>query len=290
MNGSRTLCLGNDCVEVTWNDAAVGALVGQIFCHVESRDGVPVHASLEIVLHDEAPQYELRTADSVLYRGDSSGMLAGILVNRVLFNIADRCRSGPMFHAAALSRSGATVLVPGKSGAGKTTLTAWLLHRGFAYLTDELVLLEPDSNRVRGFTRPLNLKQGSFAVLEQHTGVRFADYADMESNLGTLVPPAAFGDGGVVEQADVTTLLLPRYRADADFEMVPVPRARAAVALMECLVNAGNLDQHGLPEITRFARSVPAWELHYRSFDELDHAIERLDLPREPQSGLHKGA
>jgi len=277
MNASRMLCLGaDDCVEVIWNSDVAGAIIEPLFRYVGSRDSAPVHASLEVVVHDEAPEYELRTADSVLYRGDSSGLLAGILVNRVLFNIADRCRSGPMFHAAALSRDGATVLVPGKSGAGKTTLAAWLLHRGFAYLTDELVLLEPGTNRVRGFTRPLNLKKGSFAVLEQHTDVRFTDYMDMESNLGTLVPPQAFGDGGVLEQADVTALLLPRYRADADFEMVPVPRARAAVALMECLVNAGNLEQHGLPEITRFARSVPAWELHYSSFDELDRAIEQL--------------
>jgi len=242
------------------------------------------------VVHDEAPEYELRTADSVLYRGDSSALLAGILVNRVLFNIADRCRSGPMFHAAALSRDGTTVLVPGKSGAGKTTLAAWLLYRRFAYLTDELVLLESGTNRVRGFTRPLNLKKGSFAVLEQHTDVHFADYVDMESNLGTLVAPQAFGDGGVLEQADVTALLLPRYRADADFAMVPVPRARAAVALMECLVNAGNLEQHGLPEITRFARSVPAWELHYSSFNELDCAIEKLTGPREHLDGRSEGA
>src|SRR5450631_1425294 len=43
------------------------------------------------------------------------------------------------FHAAAVSRGGRSVLLPGVSGTGKSTLTAYVAGHGFAYLGDDLV-------------------------------------------------------------------------------------------------------------------------------------------------------
>src|SRR5688572_645043 len=42
-----------------------------------------------------------------------------------------------IFHAAALSYQERGLLLSGKSGSGKSTLAAWLMSKGYQYLTDE---------------------------------------------------------------------------------------------------------------------------------------------------------
>ena len=53
-----------------------------------------------------------------------------------------------LLHAGAVERDGRAVVVVGESGRGKSTLTAALVRDGFAYLTDELVQIDPVTLRV----------------------------------------------------------------------------------------------------------------------------------------------
>jgi hypothetical protein len=45
---------------------------------------------------------------------------------------------------------------------------------------------------------------------------------------------------------------------------------------MECLVNADNLADSGFPEAVRLARKVPAFEMPYAGFGQLEEALSSL--------------
>ena len=60
-------------------------------------------------------------------------------------------------HASAAALDDAAVVMPGAMGAGKSTLVAGLMTRGFAYLTDEVVALDPSSGAVVPYPKPLSL-------------------------------------------------------------------------------------------------------------------------------------
>ena len=77
-------------------------------------------------------------------RGPSGYALAGL--NR----LAARTRPDRhlLVHAGAVERDGRVAIVTGISGRGKTTLTAALVRRGYGYVTDELVVVDP-ANRER---------------------------------------------------------------------------------------------------------------------------------------------
>ena len=53
-----------------------------------------------------------------------------------------------VFHAAAVGWRGTSIVLPGPSGSGKSSLAAWLVNRGFDYLSDEIALLTKDDGIV----------------------------------------------------------------------------------------------------------------------------------------------
>ena len=75
------------------------------------------------------------------YTGASAGAAAAALLDAVVYRLAACSRGGLVMHAAAVARSGRAMLLPGQTGTGKTTLTAWLLAQGFRYQSDELAFI-----------------------------------------------------------------------------------------------------------------------------------------------------
>ena len=62
-------------------------------------------------------------------------------------------------HAAAVAIAGKCTILVGASGAGKSTLCWELLHEGFAYMSDELAPVDPDTLRVESYAHAICLKR-----------------------------------------------------------------------------------------------------------------------------------
>lgn len=75
-------------------------------------------------------------------------------------------------HAAVVTRAGVTLVIPGASGAGKTTLTAAFLRAGWDYASDEALLLAWawDGGPLMAYPRPLALSDWSAGMLGVTTG------------------------------------------------------------------------------------------------------------------------
>ena len=63
---------------------------------------------------------------------------------------------------------------------------------------------------------------------------------------------------------------------DCEFELRRLSRAQAGLELMQCLINARNLPDHGFPEVTRLARAMPAYKMTYANFAQIEPHIFRL--------------
>jgi hypothetical protein len=64
-------------------------------------------------------------------------------------------------HAAALRHGEGALILPGASGAGKTTLALGLLGRGLQLLSDELALTLPDARTIAPYRRTPQLRPGT---------------------------------------------------------------------------------------------------------------------------------
>jgi hypothetical protein len=86
----------------------------------------------------------------------------GDLVSRVLPDlelwVAEWARDWVFVHAGCVAVDGKAILLPGRSHAGKTTLTAALLRAGAEYLSDEYAVLDADG-LVHPYPRRLRVRQ-----------------------------------------------------------------------------------------------------------------------------------
>lgn len=68
-------------------------------------------------------------------------------------------------HAAAVARDGKAFIFTGNTGAGKSTLCAFLTANGYEYLSDDIVLIKKSSVRLMPYKNPMSLRPGSVDIL-----------------------------------------------------------------------------------------------------------------------------
>ena len=181
-----------------------------------------------------------------------------------------------IIHSAVLEKSGRAVIMPGMPGAGKSTLSAALMSKGWRLLSDELALLTLDSLNVSPLPRPISLKNKSIDII------------------GGFVPDAVFGriahdtaKGSVAhlrltedsvskaqENALPTWIVFPRYQPETSACLTAESKARAFMRLAD---NAFNYSLLGPKGFQALGRVVDASDCYDFVYSRLEDAIPIFD-------------
>lgn len=89
-------------------------------------------------------------------------------ISRYLFEHPTYAPEVLAWHGAAVEWKGRAYVFLAATTTGKTTLTSYLVHSGFGYLTDDCVLLDRATLTVHPFVTPLHLREGGVAVIRAH--------------------------------------------------------------------------------------------------------------------------
>ena len=226
-------------------------------------------------LRGDGGTFRLHCGSTMAYEGTSIGAAADVLLAETSRHLAENSRGGLVFHAAAVGWKDRCILLPGQTGAGKTTLTAWLVNRGFSYLTDELVYIASGSTRVQALTRPLHVKAGGLAVL-QPLGLGGHASSVRTSRGAALVPPDSIAVEKGPSVPPLAAIVFPHYRCAARFRAKLLSRGQTGLALMACLINARNLPTNGLSQVAGLARLVPGCRVRYGELGQIEKWATRL--------------
>jgi hypothetical protein len=274
-------------VAVRYDQAEILDLLDFLFADLRGQSTGSVVTVLEIFKPQPERLYTITGAGSEpLFYGKQGTQFAAILFDQVIHSLLCTLKNGVALHTGAVSRQGMTILLPGKSGAGKSSVTAWLTANGFSYLTDELVFLPDDgSGRVIPFPRPLCIKTGSAAVIKKMLPEK--RQGDIwEDAQGAVIPHRLLNHDFILSTASPALFLFPEYRNSSPLHTERISGARASALLMACDVNARNLIDHGFRQLAGLARSVPSLRITYSSFAEFSAVL--LDLLPESARGNDK--
>ncbi|SDP40349.1 hypothetical protein [Desulforhopalus singaporensis] len=219
-----------------------------------------------------APMLSLWDGEKLLYHGESPYQLAYILMNEVIFHCIDKNERQHAIHAGAVADDNCCIILPGKSGSGKSTLTTWLVKNGFSYLSDELVFLEKDGSMMP-LTRPINLKvdrEHESWLLPEDFGGRIISCAK-----GSMIPHRLVNNRFSLEQRKVTHIIFPKFIKGAAVEFGQISPAKSCLFLVQSYVNARNLNNMGMSDLSSIVRQCRSYTLTYGSFDDLENIFLR---------------
>jgi hypothetical protein len=184
-----------------------------------------------------------------------------------------------LFHAAGMGFQDKGILVPGGIGFGKSTFTAWMVTQGCDYFSDEFVYFPLETDEMHAFYRPLHLKKPSRKVLEHSIDYEAHNDLIMVGSHSDLVHPTLIRQNNRYYQPAVRLILFPHYQTDGEFEWQELTPAQTGLELMQFLINARNLPDHGFGEIARLSRTTKAIKFTYSSFQQIEKAIQAILAP-----------
>lgn len=273
---TRLISFGNSTVTIDYLGDVAAEIVQFLFSHVSFNQLAESHQTIHLISDEQTGEVRVQINQQTFYRGIQKGAAAGILLGKTLYHLADKVNNGMVFHAAGVVKNGVAFMLPGTMGAGKTTLTAWLLSQGFSYLTDELVLVENGASNILGFTRPLNLKLPAIPILESFCSYDLNDHPVVPTMDGCLIPFHLLNPAPPVLQAPLKAVFFPSYNAESRGKISSLTPARTALHLMKSLLNARNLPQDGFTMAVALSKKIQGFHLEYSHFCQIEPVFSKI--------------
>lgn len=192
--------------------------------------------------------------------------------------IANRSHQFLMLHAGVLANAHGAVVLPAEPGAGKSTLCAYLMHRGWRLLSDEFTLLRDESLEIFPFPRLLPIKNASIAVIREYVPeARFGPEipGTHKGTVAHLQPPTD-AIQRMHETAIPRLMIFPRYTPGTPLEITPVPRAQCFVEITQNAFNYVLRGEAGFRMAAALTERVRAFHLRYNDLERAATALDEL--------------
>lgn len=256
--------LGEARSEIDYNGIEARELIDFLFRDFPIPKGPVLSRRFGVVVAGTPARMSLWLGEKQIYFGDSKQLLAHFLINEIFYDCIVSNTSSQAVHAAAVSSSRKSLLLPGKSGSGKSSLAAWLTASGMNYLTDELVFLSP-TGCVQPLTRPICLKPPSYEALKKR--LVLDEKKLLLGRDGAMIPHRLLNPHWSASTPGLDVIVFPTFVKDQPATLTEISSAKSCLKLLECHVNARNLPGHGFSEIAAITRKVSSYELTFGSYD-----------------------
>ena len=274
----RRISFAGHAVSIEFDEVEVETLIDFLFYDLEQDASLTPEASFRIYHETDSEHWKLVRDQTELFIGNELNELGNVLAGETLFSLITNNHSGIAIHAGLVSKDEKCLLLPADSGSGKTSVTTWMLTRGWQYHTDELVLIDLESGELTPFTRPLTIKPSGLQPLSEIFDIEKNKAKLRASRSATMIPHRLINPNYICQVPDLSLIVFPHYAPKLEPELRLLTRAAAGLELMRSNVIARNLPGHGFNHITQLVKSTPAYRLHYQHFSDLDSLLGNIGL------------
>jgi len=185
------------------------------------------------------------------------------LLDRIVHGVLAELHKRDIYaiHAGATVYRGAALIVAGRSGQGKTTLTLGLLQRGLGLLSDELAVIDPASQQIIPYRRSVHVRPGTPELIPELSFLSQQPQLRLGGGIEWSLTPAALAQafpGCLAPGAPLRYVLLldgtPQPGGMA--AIAPVPAALATMELLRGTWAASRDFGGGLARLSQLMNGV----------------------------------
>jgi HprK-related kinase A len=193
-------------------------------------------------------------------------------------------------HAAVVERNGRALLLPGRPGAGKSTLCAALVIAGWRLLSDELALVDPQAGHIRALARPISLKNDAIEIIRGLAPAAVFGPPAVDTHKGTVahMKPPSPSVRRAEEPAVPHWIVMPRYVAGEALHLDPASKTSAFWGMADNSLNYEILGETGFTALVRLIDRCQCYSLTHSDLSDAVAALDRLS--REPQASKERYA
>ncbi len=181
-----------------------------------------------------------------------------------------------ILHAAVVAHGDVAVILPGAPGAGKSTLCAALVGRGWRLFSDEMAIVSLEDGQLVPNPRPVSLKNESIRVIQDFVPEAVMGEAHVDTRKGTVahMKPPAESVRRAQETARARYVVMPRYRPQGEGVMVPEGRAAMLMALVDNGFNYSVVGAEGFRVLADLIEDCRCFRFEYA---DLENAVAAFD-------------
>jgi coenzyme PQQ synthesis protein D (PqqD) len=235
----------------------------------------PADETIEILNSGAENEHILKHDGVEVVRTTSFREITGGLFHTILSSVHPEHRWLTTIHGSSVALDGRAALLAGTSGSGKSTLAAFLVARGFTYVSDDMIAVTQDG-RLAAWPVPLSIKEGSWSVLSPHFPEldAIASKCVWDRVMKYLpVPPTA----SLRHPIDVAILVFPKFdRAVSDNRLVLLQPMEALRRLISDRIWLGHpLRTPSVKAFLKWLAQVRSYELTYGSFEAVEGLLRK---------------
>jgi hypothetical protein len=221
-------------------------------CFREMLEPAGSQIVVRLGVYGEENNYRLTEQDEVIKKNESLHSILRSLKYEAVLRLIKARPEFLWLHAGAARHRGGAVLIVGPSGRGKSTLVTSLCARGWSFISDDIVPLDPNSSRVTPFPQTPEVRQQS---KEEYPLERIGK---ISKTLIKLKPEIVCR-----ESVPVRTIFFPKYSPHSQTKLIVCSPVNSALELLQSCINFVHHRERAVRYIRDLVQIVPAFHLHY---------------------------
>ncbi|MDN3652636.1 hypothetical protein QWY77_07655 [Thalassotalea ponticola] len=247
--------------------------------------------ALQLCFHQQ--NFALRANGIVVEQVNNIQQLLPLLIDRLQILAYQIQHYQLVFHGAALKHreQPITLMLPGKSGVGKSTLATHLTQADFALYSDEIIAFDPN-NTLFTIGLPIAIKAGSWQAVQQYYPAlpQQPVWQRLDGRQIKYVWPREFVKGNqLANKASKTIILCPNYQQHAEPSMVKLTTSEALTVMTQGGYQLGHeLSNQSANDIIEYFDSLTAFQLTYSTTEQAMAMVSRLLANVAPSEQEHQ--
>lgn len=179
-------------------------------------------------------------------------------------------------HSGGVVYQSKTILFPGQSGKGKSTLTLGCALKGWGLLSDEMVFIRPNTTHAYAFPRVLCIKNDGhiFQSLDTHHILQQPHIAQMLNN-SLCVSPQALRTIPQSQTCPIDLIVFPNYHPSQTTKLVPISPVKSLSQLLALTYKRTQSPQI-LDTLGQIVESAPSYELTMNNLPDAITEVQNL--------------